>query len=265
MGFPAFTPRPFVPRLLLLTLGLLPWACAPWVLVAPVSLSPSTPSSSTPPVLTERQLLGLQRPDEVTVDPQSGQGALPGVMEAYQRLKAKAAQDGWTLVLVSGHRSFWTQVVIWNSRYDEIAKADPQSTEKQRVQGVMEYVDLPGLSRHHWGTELDISEKSLRGQLFHVTPDLPQRVKDFYQWMEVNAPAFGFCKTYRGGAGAIHDEPWHWSYLPFSCLYQKQFQTIRDFTPIQQQMVKGSGYILRHFSQIYRWQAQSVDPSCGCP
>lgn len=248
-------------------LGLLPMACSPKVWVQPVSISPAQPqavSTATPPPLNERQLLGQQKPPGLVYDLQTAQRALPDVMEAYQKLKAKAAQDGWSLVLVSGYRSYWAQVVIWNSRYDEIVLADPKATEKERVQGVLEYVDLPGLSRHHWGTELDISEKSLRGQLFHIAPDLPERVKAFYGWMEVNAPSFGFCKTYRGGAGAIHDEPWHWSYLPFSCVYQEQFKSITDFKSIKQKMVKGSDYILTHFDEIYRWQAKSVDASCGC-
>jgi hypothetical protein len=127
----------------------------------------------------------------------------------------------------------------------------------------MAYTDLPGLSRHHWGTDLDISEKSLRGRLFHNTPSLPQKVKDFYQWMDENAPLFGFCRTYKGRSGGIiHDEPWHWSYTPFSRFYEMQMKKITDFSIIKQKRVKGSDYILRHFNEIYHWQSQSVDRDC---
>jgi len=184
------------------------------------------------------------------------------VIEAYEQLKQRAAQNGWHLILVSGYRSYWHQVQVWNDRYHEVSP-DDKLPEEQRLRAVMAYVDLPGLSRHQWGTELDISEESLRGQLLHRSDDLPQRIQDFYDWMDKNAPDFGFCRTYKGMAGLIQDEPWHWSYRPYSRVYNSQLLAVKDFSLIQQDKVRGSDYILKHFSVIYRGLEKSVDPACG--
>ncbi|HVM33177.1 MAG TPA: D-alanyl-D-alanine carboxypeptidase family protein, partial [bacterium] len=207
------------------------------------------------------QLFGFRLPPNMIADPDTGKMAQAAVIEAYEALKAKAAQQGWHLILVSGYRSYWHQVRVWNDRY-LIVSSDENLPLEKRLRAVMAYVDLPGLSRHQWGTELDISEESLRGQLLHPSDDLPPRIRDFYQWMDENAPLFGFCRTYKGGRGLIQDEPWHWSYQPYSRVYSAQFETIRDFSLIQQDKVKGSDYILKHFQSIYEGLENSVDPAC---
>ena len=252
-------------------------ACAPRVLVrqpsgAPPALTPSTarpqPSPTTlaeapsqPPELSTVQLFGFRLPPHLSEDPESGKMAQAAVIDAYEKLKESAAENGWHLILVSGYRSYWHQVQVWNDRYHDVSP-DGRLSVEQRVRAVMAYVDLPGLSRHQWGTELDISEESLRGQLLHPSDDLPQRIKDFYQWMDENAPAFGFCRTYKGGRGLIQDEPWHWSYQPYSRVYNTQMESIQNFDLILQDKVQGSDYILKHFPAIYRGLENSVDPEC---
>jgi LAS superfamily LD-carboxypeptidase LdcB len=252
--------------------GTLPWACAPKVLVrqtpASYTAAVAQPAATAipeaalePPALSTGQLLGFRQPPHLAADPDSGKMAQAAVIAAYEKLKESAAQQGWHLILVSGYRSYWHQVQIWNDRYRDVSP-DGQMPVGQRLRAVMAYVDLPGLSRHQWGTELDISEESLRGQLLHQSDDLPQRIKDFYKWMDENAPAFGFCRTYKGGKGLIQDEPWHWSYQPYSKVYSAQMESIQDFSLIQQDKVQGSAYILKHFQAIYKGLEKSVDPEC---
>ncbi|HET9870637.1 MAG TPA: D-alanyl-D-alanine carboxypeptidase family protein, partial [bacterium] len=103
---------------------------------------------------------------------------------------------------------------------------------------------------------------SLRGQLVHRSPDMPQRTRDFYQWMDDHAPGFGFCRTYKGGRGFIQDEPWHWSYQPYSRLYTAQMGSLGDIRAILQDKVEGVDYVLRHFPEIYQGLEDSVDPAC---
>ena len=69
----------------------------------------------------------------------------------------------------------------------------------------------PGLSRHHWGTEVD---------LFAVNR---YRFRDrgplggLYRWLKANAHRYGFFQPYHGKnpLGYI-EERWHWSYAPVS-------------------------------------------------
>jgi len=248
---------------LFLVLGCL-WGCAP----QRETLKPSPPSKQgpesqiPPPVLSEDQLLGLESPPGMVQDPESGHYALPEVMRSFWKLRDKAAQDGWHLVLVSGYRSFKHQMRIWN-HYDSLYKKTDILDSKRRVRAVMSLVSVPGLSRHHWGTDLDISEAGLRGQLVNVHPDTPARVVQFYNWMEHNAPQFGFCKVYLGKRGAIRDEPWHWSYFPYSSVYEKQFMAIRDFHKVMSDQVGDVHYLMRNFPEAVKEETRSINTECS--
>jgi LAS superfamily LD-carboxypeptidase LdcB len=238
------------------------WGCAPHRLALKPSVTP-VPSQPPPepPVLTIDQLLGLQRPPDLIRDTDSDQYAQRTVMENFWKLKEKAAQDGWHLILVSGYRSFNHQRHIWN-HFDALYQKTDNLDEKGRARAVMSLVSVPGLSRHHWGTELDISEVSLRGQLVNIHPDTPNRVVQFYDWMERNAPLFGFCKVYLGKKGAVRDEPWHWSFIPFSRVYQEQFMAIKDFHRIMNDKVSNVGYLMKNFKKILKQEIRSINSEC---
>ncbi len=220
-----------------------------------------TPLPPAPP-LTDKQLLGLVRPPGMIQDPSSGHYALPAVMQAFWNFQKQAKADGWNLILVSGYRSYRDQRSVWNRSDDEYLEHGA-TDQKRRVEAIMSLVSVPGLSRHHWGTELDISEATLRGQLVNVEPDTPEKVMHFYEWMEANAPKYGFCKVYLGINGAVHNEPWHWSFLPYSRGYQKQFMAIKDFKPIFDVNVEDVDYLMKHFTRILNDEKKSINPVCG--
>jgi len=216
----------------------------------------------TPPALTDEQLMGLQKLRGLWKDEESGQFALKEVMEAYRDLREAALKDGWRLQLVSGYRSFGNQRRIWNKNDRRLADRE-DLTEGAKVRIIMSTVSIPGLSRHHWGTELDITERSLRGQLVPLKEGTPKKVRDFYDWMERNAPRYGFCRVYQGKGGSIVDEPWHWSYHPFASIYQEQFVKIGDFKGILNKDVAGIRYIIRNFGEIFTLAVRSVDSGCS--
>ncbi len=236
-------------------------SCAPQKSI--VKSEPSTEASllPAPPPLTDTQLLGFFHPEGMIQDPESDHYALPEVMRAYWQLKEQAKEDHWRLILVSGYRSFKSQRRIWNNSDDAHLKKGA-TDQKKRVEAVMSLASVPGLSRHHWGTELDISEFSLRGQLVNVEPDTPEKVLEFYKWMDNNAPKYGFCKVYLGKGGVVNHEPWHWSYLPFSKTYQKQFMAIKDFKRIFDLNVDDVDYLMKNFNKILSGQKRSINPAC---
>lgn len=254
--------------LLILVLGIGACAAPRTTLVAHrIIPSPTATPTATdtplppPPVLTDIQLLGIQRPPGMIQDPESGHWALPAVMKAFWKFKKQAKADGWNLILVSGYRSYRDQRIVWN-RSDDLYLQHGATDQKKRVEAIMSLVSVPGLSRHHWGTELDISESTLRGQLVNVEPDTPERVLRFYKWMEANAPKYGFCKVYLGRNGAVHNEPWHWSFLPYSRGYEKQFMAIKNFKRIFDINVEDVDYLMRHFKRILNDEKRSINPAC---
>ena len=251
-------------RLLSLTLILsCLWGCAPQRQGLKPTPPQQGPAAQIPaPVLSQDQILGLEKPPGLVEDPASGQSALPEVMQSFWKLRDKAAQDGWHLTLISGYRSFKHQMRIWN-HYDFAYKKTDSLDAKRRVRAVMSLVSVPGLSRHHWGTDLDISESGLRGQLVNVHPDTPTRVVQFYNWMEHNAPQFGFCKVYLGKRGAIRDEPWHWSYFPYSRIYTEQFMAITDFHKVMSDQVGDVKYLMRNFPDVVKEETKSINTECS--
>ncbi len=216
-----------------------------------------------PTILEQEQLVGLRKPDNMITDPVTGKRAVKEVIEAFWKLREKAGRDGWELVLVSGYRSFEGQRLLWNRLYNKATdhtNGDSQKTVKE----VMRYTSVPGFSRHHWGTELDISEKTLRGQLLTPDEEISSKVMDFYHWMEVNAPKFGFCKVYRGKSGIIADEPWHWSYWRLAVIYQRQMDNLPTLSRVlRTKGVEGGEFIQNHLNEILQWQSSSVDTDCS--
>jgi LAS superfamily LD-carboxypeptidase LdcB len=213
------------------------------------------------PTLTVSQLLGLVKPPDLVQDPESQKYAIKEVIEAYWSLKKKAEEEGWHLILVSGYRSFWNQKAIWNGYMDMYFPTD-EFTPKERVLKTMSAVSIPGFSRHQWGTDLDISGKALHGRLVNIQPNTPKTILRFYSWMEKNAPAFGFCRVYRGKRGVVKDEPWHWSYSPYAKIYQKKFFQIQDFSRIFKKRIRDVDYIAGDFDKILRNAKEAVETDC---
>ncbi|HEX3239146.1 MAG TPA: transglycosylase SLT domain-containing protein [Solirubrobacterales bacterium] len=89
-----------------------------------------------------------------------GKGMRPDVAAAYERMKADAADDGITLMVVSGFRSDAEQAALF------AAHPDPK------------WVAPPGHSLHRCATELDLGPETA------------------YAWLAANATRFGFVQRY---------------------------------------------------------------------
>jgi LAS superfamily LD-carboxypeptidase LdcB len=72
---------------------------------------------------------------------------------------------------------------------------------------------MPGTSRHHWGTDVDLN--SMDPKYFDT-----EAGKKIYDWLKTNASAYGFGQPYcaKGAdrATGYEEEKWHWSYLPIA-------------------------------------------------
>lgn len=218
------------------------------------------PNAQPPRSLTSSQLMGLESPDMLVRDPVSGVWAQPEVLTAFWALERDAAVVGWRLTIISGYRTFESQRRVWNRKYESarwVGSRGPVSW----IQQTMKYISVPGFSRHHWGTDLDLGEMSLR------KAELPKgvqenKMREFYDWLEVNAPRYGFCRVYRGGAGSIQDEPWHWSYVRLAAVYDRDFHRISDFSVLKGRGVAGWDWLSENFAEVKRLQVDSVQSEC---
>lgn len=151
--------------------------------------------------------------------------------ESLDRLIEAAKKDGFDLKMTSSFRSFEAQKSIWNNKASGLkAVLDSDSrpvdlsskTPQEILFLILRWSALPGASRHHWGTDIDLFDQSnlkadYKVQLIpseYVTPEGP-----FYEanlWLSENMDHFGFFRPYAKDHGGIAPEPWHLSFRELS-------------------------------------------------
>ncbi len=149
------------------------------------------------------------------------------VHDAFQRMHQAAAKDGIRLTIVSATRNFDAQKRIWEGKWrgerlSDGINASTIADPVERAREILKFSSMPGTSRHHWGTDIDINS---------VSPAYFNRPegRGVYQWLNEHASTFGFCQTYTVKDSlrptGYEEEPWHWTYTPVSSslltLYEK--------------------------------------------
>lgn len=151
--------------------------------------------------------------------------------EAFKLMHQAAQQDGIKLVIKSATRNFNYQRRIWEGKWTGSRKVEGKNLSKsipdprQRALKILENSSMPGSSRHHWGTDIDLN--AFTNDYFRQG-----KGKREYEWLQANAARFGFCQTYtlkNGQRTGYNEERWHWSYLPLSKPYTQQAaNSLRD-------------------------------------
>lgn len=147
--------------------------------------------------------------------------------EAFLRMHQAAKKEGISLIVVSATRNFNYQKKIWEDKWSGRVAVKGQDLSKNikndslRARTILLYSSMPGTSRHHWGTDIDIN--NLNDDYF-----LSGQGKKEYDWLVKNAATYGFCQTYtKKGTDrpdGYEEEKWHWSYTPISSRLLKAYQ-----------------------------------------
>src|SRR4051812_39076647 len=115
-------------------------------------------------MLNELELTGRARTHVVQRDDLHA-AVHPAALAAYLALRADAARAGIDVAITSGFRDFEAQQRIWNLKWrgDRPLFDDAGEPRDHAALGPFELMEailcwsaLPGGSRHHWGTELDV-------------------------------------------------------------------------------------------------------------
>ena len=141
------------------------------------------------------------------------------VYEAFLKMAKAAKKDGIEIQIVSGYRSFSHQQRIFDRKYKKFTAQG--LTPEAAVEKIIEYSTIPGTSRHHWGTDIDIIQKNafqpknllIASNFENNGPFCPLK-----EWMDANATQFGFKLVYTNDPNrkGFKYEPWHYTYLPTS-------------------------------------------------
>lgn len=142
------------------------------------------------------------------------------VYESFIAMEKEALKEEVDLKIISGLRNFDYQKGIWNGKWNGTIFANGKNLKKtipdelQRTKEILKYSAMPGTSRHHWGTEIDLNNTDA----FYFDSE---KGKKEYDWMVNNASKFGFYQPYNkkdeiNTRTGYSEEKWHWSYLPIS-------------------------------------------------
>jgi len=147
---------------------------------------------------------------------------------AFIRIYEAAKKDDIRLIIKSATRNFSAQKTIWEGKWNgkrllegniNAAKKIPDPVE--RALKILEYSSMPGTSRHHWGTDIDLN--AFVNSYFEKG-----KGKKEYDWLAANAATFGFCQPYTpkgpNRPDGYNEEKWHWSYLPLAKRLSDQYQ-----------------------------------------
>mgnify|MGYP001031706809 CR=1 FL=1 len=197
------------------------------------------------------QLLGI---DESHLVEQDNYKLTQQTAKAFAAMQAAALDDGIAIQLVSAHRSFERQQEIWERKFKQYT-ADGM-TGKQAITKILEYSTIPGTSRHHWGTDIDITDANAPKQnSLLVTEKFDDNgpFAPLHKWMQANAHRFGFVLVYTNDekrTGFAY-EPWHYSYFPEAKSCLTAYSPREAFAFFKSVGVKGSNYVTRDFWDSY--------------
>ncbi|MFD2823019.1 M15 family metallopeptidase [Lacinutrix iliipiscaria] len=173
---------------------------------------------------------------------------------AFQKMKKAALKDNILIQIVSSYRNFEHQKRIWERKYKRYS-SQGLSGEKI-IKKIIEYSTIPGTSRHHWGTDIDIIDGHVHPPKNVLRADHFHRDGAFIylrQWMEEHASTYGFHLVYTNQSNrkGFKYEPWHYSYKPLSKPYLFSYKKLNIKDILLQEKLIGSAFFNEAFMDMY--------------
>ena len=176
---------------------------------------------------------------------------------ALELMQEAAALENIQIEVVSAYRSFQRQKEIFEGKY--VRFTNEGLTPVQAIDKIIAYSTIPGTSRHHWGTDIDIIDGNA---------PRPKRVlqpKNFHgkgpfcklkEWLNVHAESFGFYEVYTDNPHrkGFEYEPWHFSYAAVSIPMLEAYRKLDLKKVLQEEKIKGSAHFTDDFITRYRKQ-----------
>jgi hypothetical protein len=191
------------------------------------------------------------------------------VVGPFLALRDEGRLAGFELAIDSGFRSFERQLSIWNRKVGgELAVLDSAGipldtdslTEEELVFAILRWSALPGGSRHHWGTEIDVFDAAAKPEGYEVQLT-PQEVEPggmfgpLHQWLDARmaaGEAFGFFRPYDRDRGGVAPERWHLSCAPVAAPFEADLtvEVLREVLGAADLGLKD--VVLDHLEEIFR-------------
>ena len=190
------------------------------------------------------------------------------VIKPFLQLKDDAERAGFDLQVLSGYRSFEKQLSIWNRKATgKLAVLDSDAvpmdigrlSARELVFAILRWSALPGASRHHWGTDLDVYDEAARPQGYEIEL-IPEEVESggmfgrLHGWLDERiaaAAAFGFFRPYDRDRQGVAPERWHLSHGPTAMTYERRLTTELLRETIERADLELKEVVLENLDEIY--------------
>jgi LAS superfamily LD-carboxypeptidase LdcB len=195
------------------------------------------------------------------------------VVEPFLAMREAAGHAGFDLSPISSFRDFDRQRAIWNAKFrgerpaldrKGSAVAMEELAPAERVETILLWSALPGASRHHWGSDVDVVDGRIVAAGYQPKLEADEYRHDgpfaaLYAWLEANMRRYGFFRPYtRNGAG-VQPEPWHLSYAPVARGAIRKMTVELMAEAIAGQGVDGEAEILERLPAIRERYVLDVD------
>lgn len=162
---------------------------------------------------------------------------------AFIKMKAEALKSNIKIGAASSYRSYAHQKRIWERKFK--TNKSKGLSEKENIKKIIEYSTIPGTSRHHWGTDIDIYQTNTKQPNSILQPENYHGNGSYCklkEWMDANAKRFGFYLVYTDlpSRQGFKYEPWHYSYRALSAKYLINYKKLNIAKILQKDQLSGS-------------------------
>jgi LAS superfamily LD-carboxypeptidase LdcB len=191
----------------------------------------------------------------------------------FMNLHRAARADGLDLRPVSGFRDFDRQLAIWNGKFsgerpllDAAGRAIDASrlSPPERVAAILRWSALPGASRHHWGTDVDLIDANAIAPGYQVQLSVAEYSDSgpfarLAGWLGVHAPRFGFFRPYRGVLSGVEAEPWHFSFAPVAETARRALSPSVLRAVLSSAPLLGKEHVLARLDELHARYVAAID------
>lgn len=181
--------------------------------------------------------------------------------DAFTKMRHAALKAGISLQVVSSYRNFDHQNRIWERKYNNFTQQG--LSPEAAIEKIIEYSTIPGTSRHHWGTDMDLIDGNVTSPKNVLSPGHFEGTGSFVrmkQWMEEHSQSYGFYLPYTNASNrkGFKYEPWHFSYKPLSYGYLQDYIKLGLKDILKNEALLGHEYLTESFLQRY-WKENILD------
>lgn len=196
------------------------------------------------------------------------------VVKPLTQLLGQLDNDGLTAKVVSHWRSFDHQCSIWTAKWQgKRALLDrnecPLQTEalsnEQKFDALCFWSAIPGLSRHHWGTDFDIflakpMAEGYQPQLIPSEFSSEGPAASLEVWLDKHLTDFAFYRPYQDGFSGVSPEPWHISYYPVATEMLKKVEATEVASLIKHSKLPEKNFIVERLERYIADYVEKVAP-----